>query len=242
MTPSVVLRHPRLLMLGAAHCLLMGFLTHLLLQTPRLPLLPKGNVATVPEMKLPAATGDATNVEDLYAALTSQPALHTSRQLVPERPAPTVPESTPPAYILTGYLGLPGRAAHAFLQPSAGGHTVVVGLGDIVDGWSVVGVSARQVELKQGNRSVSIGKDGSSQNQTAALSAPAAATAPVVANASNGGSLPSTPTQLGTVSRGNALGTVPGVPSKPPPKPVAVIPKNPPHLFIVPHPAPKPHP
>jgi len=175
MTLSEFPLRPRVLILAVFNLLLFGVLGFQIFQPLRFPVSSSAVGDLLPKIDLKMPVSDAASDADVYALLIGQPLFHEDRHYIPEQAvAVAVVETPPPAYTLTGYLGLPGRRGRAFLLPVNGGSTVAVSVGDQVEGWTVLDASARRVVLRQGERAFAVSKEGSVPESLASSSGAAA--------------------------------------------------------------------
>lgn len=84
-----------------------------------------------------------TDVADLGAEI-SAPLFAPSRSVTPAGANPAAPPAPPPQ--LTGIVLGAGRAV-ALVKSASGGDTLMLHAGDTVDGWTIVGIAARQIAV-----------------------------------------------------------------------------------------------
>ena len=122
------------------------------------------------------------DVANLGAEL-SAPLFAPSRNVVPAGTNPAAPPAPPPQ--LTGVV-LGGGRAVALVKKASGGDTLMLHAGDIVDGWTIVGIAARQIAIaRDGAQQVVMLEFGVSKTQAGdAPATPAGAISDKAANPS----------------------------------------------------------
>jgi len=157
------LRGPWVVLMLAVDSLLLGVLLSALIHPWH------AQMPTAHPIELPAMIGNALvdsgqtagSASDRYASLIGQPIFQQDRKYTPPPKVDnTVVLTPPPDFVVTGFLGIPGRPGKAFLRERTGSRTMTVAVGDNVDGWTVASVAARQVNLRQGERSVDLVRGG----------------------------------------------------------------------------------
>jgi hypothetical protein len=192
-----LLRDPWVLLMLAVDFLLLGVLLSSLVHPLRAVVptahridLPAGATAAFPENN--QATG---SLADHYGQLIGQPIFQQDRKYTPPpKVDDTVAQTPPPDFSVTGFLAIPGRPGKAFLRERTGSRTLTVVVGDNVDGWTVAAATARQVNLRQSERSVDLVRGGAPVIVTSSGSSGPAATglvAPAAMPASDIGPSPS---------------------------------------------------
>jgi len=107
--------------------------------------------ATAPALpELPAARMPAS-----FDGLQAQAVFHKSRSFY-LAPASPIAQQPPPDYRMVGLMALPNRPPSAVLLNNQSNVRVRVTVGDQVEGWSVVEVSARSVVVQLGERTAEI--------------------------------------------------------------------------------------
>lgn len=177
---------PRRVALLALDLLLLGMLLGWIVAPPhaRIPPAQTVDLSALLADKLVMPAGGNDSLGDSYALLIGQPLFQEDRKYTPPVKVDAVAaQSPPPDYSVTGYLEIPGRPAKAFLRERSSGRGLTVVMGDSVEGWSVVGMTAKHVSLRQGARTEELSHSGApvivsaSDENTSAPSASGTATA-----------------------------------------------------------------
>jgi hypothetical protein len=168
-------------------------LASLILKPARLGSSSQGDLSIVSndDSKLALAPIQSLDLEHQYEVLIDKPIFHQDRHYLAPAKIDTTPAIPIPQYQITGFFAVPGRPAKSFLKSMTDSRTLSLAVGDKVDGWTVMAMTAKEVTLQLGVRTVAITKSGpsavfgaaetttpdpqsSTERPTAVISAPAA--------------------------------------------------------------------